>query len=272
MSNLDSFFTAVTLPSMSEVASALIASLNNEHSSAHEVSAIISKDPALTANLLRVANSAQFGLTRGVSTLDDAIALVGLSRVRALAMSACLTAAFPKLPGLDRDTFWQSSTACAGYAQWLARGVGVDTQVAWLTGMMLRLGEVLMGQVDPEAVQHIEQLPMQAGDRWKRELQFIGFTEGQITAELARRWNFPLQMVQGLQRSHEPLVEQAYSRLGAVLYLAYLLSEMPATDQNGLESLPVEVLDSLKLDVDWMAATLPARDSFISVMPTLVHN
>jgi len=265
MSSLDSFFASVTLPSMNEVASALIASLNNEHASVHEVSTIISKDPALSANLLRVANSAQFGLSRGVSTLDDAIALVGLARVRALAMSACLTAAFPTLPGLDRDAFWQSSTACAGYAQWLARGVGVDTQVAWLTGMMLRLGEVLIGQVEPEALKAIEQLPMQPGDRWRREKQLIGFTEGQITAELARRWNFPLQMVQALQRSPEPLLEQAYSRLGAVLYLAYLLSEMPVTDHDALESLPMDVLDSLKLDFDWMTATLPARASFVDV-------
>lgn len=271
MSSLDSFFTAVTLPTMSEVASALIASLNNEHPSAHELSAIIGKDPALTANLLRLANSAQFGLTRGVSTLGDAIALVGLARIRALAMSACLTAAFPKLPGLDRDAFWQSSTVCAGYAQWLARGVGVDTQVAWLTGMMLRLGEVLIGQVEPEAIERIEQLPMQPGDRWKREIQAVGFTEGQITAELARRWNFPLQIVQGLQRSHEPLREQAYSRLGAVLCIACLLSEMTVTDHEALASLPVEVLDSLKLDFDWMTTTLPARDSFINVAPSLVH-
>lgn len=265
MHSLDAFFTTVTLPTMSEVAAALIASLSNENPTAHEVSAIIDKDPALSANLLRVANSAQFGLTRGVSTLDDAIALVGLSRVRALAMSACLTAAFPTLPGLDRDTFWRSCTTCAGYAQWLARGVGVDTQVAWLTGMMLRLGEVLIGQVDLQAIEHIEQQPMQPGDRWKRELQWVGFTEGQITAELARRWNFPFQMVQALQRSHEPLVEQAYSRLGAVLYLSYLLSEMPVTDHDALESLPVEVLDSLRLDFDWMVATLPQRESFVGI-------
>jgi len=71
--------------------------------------------------------------------------------------------------------------------------------------------------------------------------------------------------VQALQRSPEPLLEQAYSRLGAVLYLAYLLSEMPVTDHDALESLPMDVLDSLKLDFDWMTATLPARASFVDV-------
>lgn len=54
MSSLDSFFIAVALPTMREVASALIASLNNEHPSAHEVRAIVCKETALTANLLRL--------------------------------------------------------------------------------------------------------------------------------------------------------------------------------------------------------------------------
>lgn len=265
MSSLDSFFASVRLPTMSDVVGELIASLNNERSTALEVSTIIGKDPALTAHLLRLANSAQFGLVRGVSTPDDAIALVGLSRVRALAMSTCLTAAFPALPGLDRHAFWQFSSACAGYAQWLARGVGVDTQVAWLTGMMVRLGEVLIGQADPDAIAQIEQLPMQPGDRWTRESQHVGFTEGQIMAELARRWNFPLQMVQALERTHAPLQEQAYSRLSAVLHVAYLLAELPEDDTAALESVPVEVLDSLKLDFDWMTATLPERASFVGV-------
>lgn len=100
MSSLDSFFAAITLTTISEVAGALIASLNDEDPSAHRLNTIIGKDPALSANWLRAATSAQFGLSCSVSTLDDAIALVGLARVRALAVSACLTAAFPALAGL----------------------------------------------------------------------------------------------------------------------------------------------------------------------------
>ncbi len=62
MSSLDSFFATVKLPSISEVAHALIKTLNDEHASVWEVRDIIAKDPALTAKLLRLANSAQFGL------------------------------------------------------------------------------------------------------------------------------------------------------------------------------------------------------------------
>ncbi len=265
MSSLDSFFGSVKLPSMSEVAHALIRSMNSETVSVAEVRDILSKDPALAANLLRLANSAQFGLPRGVGTLDEAIAMVGLARVRSLSLTACMAGSFPAVAGLDRKAFWQYSMACAGYAQWLAAKLDIDVQVAWLTGMMLRLGELLIAQAEPKAMPAIEKRPSKPGERWLRQKQLVGFSEGQITAEMARRWNFPMQMVQALQRSSEPLLEQAFSRLGAVVHLSGLLADMPDAGVQALDNLPVEVLDSLQLDRDWMRQTLPGRDSFLDL-------
>ena len=265
MSSLDSFFASIQLPSMNEVAQDLIHSLNRDSASVNEVRNIVARDAALSAQLLRMANSAQFGLPRGIATLDDAIAMVGMTRVRAVALGACMAGAFPNLPGLDRQAFWASSMACAGYTQWLSHEVGIDRQIAWLTGMMLRLGELLIGQAEPRAINVIELQPMQPGDRWRREKQLVGFSEGQITAELARRWNFPMLMVQALQRSAEPLLEQAFSRLGAALHLGSLLAES-SDPRCAIDQLPVEVIDSLKLDLDWMHATVPERDSFLNVV------
>lgn len=265
MQSLDAFFATIKLPSMSEVAHELIQTLNHESASATEVSRIISRDPALSARLLRLANSAQFGLPRGVHAVDDAVQMVGLSRVRALALSACLSDAFVPLPGLKLAEFWQTSMACAGYAQWLASALEMDTQQAWLTGMMLRLGELLIGQTNPQALAEIERLPLAPGARWEREKRLIGFSEGQITAELARRWNFPMQITQALERAYDPLVEQAFSRLGAVVNLAGLLADMPNTDALAVDALPLDVIQALGLEVRWMKATFPTPEAFIQL-------
>jgi HD-like signal output (HDOD) protein len=265
LSSLDSFFATVKLPTMSEVAHQLIKTLNKDDVSVTEVRDIIAKDPALTAKLLRLANSAQFGLPRGVHSLDDAIHMVGMAKVRTLSVGACLSESFPSLPGLDQQTFWHSSMACAGYAQWLAGALSMDTQQAWLTGMMLRLGELLIGQADPNAMAEIEKLPRTPGCRWEREKRLIGFSEGQITAELARRWNFPIQMVQALERSYDPLVEQAFSRLGAVIHLAGILADVPYAKAEDVDHLPVDVIDKLTLNLAWMQENLPSADSFVSI-------
>lgn len=265
MTGLDSFFASVKLPTMSEVAHQLIQTLNQEEVSVREVRDIIANDPAITAKLLRLANSAQFGLPRGVSTLDDAIHMVGMSAVRALSLGACMNDAFPVLPGLNQQAFWKNSTACAGYAQWLGTALNMDGQQAWLTGLMLRLGELLIGQAVPRALAEIEALPHIPGGRWAREKRLIGFSEGQITAELARRWNFPMQIVQALERSHDPLVEQAFSRLGAVVNLAGTLADVPDATADAVDSLSADVIAKLSLDVKWMKASFPVANSFVSI-------
>jgi HD-like signal output (HDOD) protein len=155
--------------------------------------------------------------------------------------------------------------ACAGYSQWFAERLEINGQVAWLTGMMLRLGELLIAQAEPKTLQEIEKLPCIPGVRWQREKRLIGFTEGQITAELARRWNFPMQMVQALQRSADPMAEQAFSRLGAILHLAGLLAESPNANADSVDTLPVDVITVLELDPLWMKTSFPSRSKFIDV-------
>lgn len=265
MSSLDSFFANVKLPTISEVAHSLIKTLNDDDASVQQVSDLIAKDPALTAKLLRLANSASFGLPRGVSSVDDAIAMIGMSKVRTLALAACMSESFPTLAGLSPQEFWVSSMATAGYAQWLAGGIGADSQQAWLTGMMVRLGELLIGQADPKTLQEIEKLPHIPGGRWEREKNLVGFTEGQVTAELARRWNFPAEIVQGLQQSFDPLADKTFSRLAAIVHLSSLLADTPHATVEALDTLPQDVVAALMLDVAWLQAKFPAADSFVSV-------
>ena len=263
MPAIGSFFESVKLPSIPELAHSLIATLSDEDASVDEVADLIARDPALSAKLLRLANSAQFGLPRGISSIEDAMAMVGMNKVRTLALGACLSEAFPDVPGLDMRSFWKSSMACAGYAEWLARKVGVEVQTAWLTGMMLRLGELLIAQAQPQTLQAIEQLPLVPGVRWQREKQLTGFSEGELTAELAHRWNFPMQMVQALQRSANPLVEQAYSRLGAIVHLAGLLADTPNAGPEQVDGLPAEVLSALAVPPDWLRAHFPSNADFV---------
>jgi HD-like signal output (HDOD) protein len=253
------------LPSMSEVSHALIKSFHQHDVSIAEVRNILAKDAALSAKLLRIANSAQFGLPRGVGTLDEAITLIGMSPIRSLALGACLNDAFPTLPGLPRKDFWSWCMACGGYTQWMSARLGIDGQTAWLTGMMLRLGELLIVQAQPSTLQAIEAKPHTPGYRWKRELSLVGFTEGQITGELAHRWQFPMQIAQALQRASDPLTEQAFSRLGAVVHVAALLADTPHASSDAVAQLPQDVLDALELSRDWMVENFPASESFMDI-------
>ena len=265
MSTLIAFFESARLPVMSEVAHSLVRSLNDPDASPIQIEAIISKDPALTANLLRMANSAQFGLSRQVLSLNHAISLMGMSRIRSLALSTSISTAFPSLPGLDRKGFWRFSMACAGFAQWLAGGAGLDPQQAWLAGMMLRLGELLIGQRSPESLVEIEAQPVQITTRWQREQRLFGFDEGQVTAVLARHWNFPEAIVTGLQSAVDPLADQPFDPLAGVVHLAALLADLPSPHPDAVSDLPLAVITALKLDRHWMVGRFPRPETLVDV-------
>lgn len=257
------FFKDLTLPTIPEVAHELIRSLNEEDVPLSHLREAISRDPALAVHLLRLANSAHYGMREKVGTIEDAIARVGTAQVRALALAAMFNDAFPVTPGLDRHTFWRESQTCGGLAQWLAGGVGSDGQQAWLSGFMVRIGELLMGMKSPNCVQEFERKPTYPGARWEREEALMGFTEGQVSAELARAWNFPDEMISALDAAANPMAAQPFSRLGAVLHVAELLAATPEPGPEAIDELPVDVLATLDVDADWVRRRLPQAKRYV---------
>lgn len=266
MPSIADYFQDIHLPTMPEVARLLVQSLNDDDIPFEKVRSAISRDQALTVKLIRLANSARFGLARKVSSVDDAITMVGLNQVRTLCLAACMTDTFPVAPGLNREEFWKESMACAGFAHWLARTIGADVQQSWLTGFMIRLGELIIAQKEPNKVEAIERLPHAPGGRWERESQLVGFTEGEVAAELAKRWNFPPEVCLALATSSDPLAHKPFCRLGAVVHVAMLLAEIAVeTDTNAsdtIDALPADVLKALQLDHDYLKEHLPDVKTF----------
>ena len=264
MTNPARFLQSVTLPVMPEVAQALIRSLNSDDADVPTVTAIIAKDPGLTTTLLRMANSAMFGLSRSVHTLGSAVSVVGMAHIRARALSICMANGFVFPPGLDRLDFWRNSMVCAGYAKWLAGHISMDEQQAWLTCMMLRLGEIVIAQRLPDALVQIEAQPCAPGERWERERDVVGFDEGQIAAEIARRWDFPEAVALALECTARPLSAQAPG-MAAIVHLAALITDQVVTATPVLADLPISVLQTLGLDAKKLQAQIPRAESFSDI-------
>lgn len=264
MAHIARFLQTVKLPVMQEVAQALIRTLSDDQADVALVTKIIAKDPVLTTTLLRMANSAMFGLSRSVSTLDNAVSVVGMAHIRARALSICMANTFEFPPGMNRLDFWHNSMVCAGYAGWLAASDGMDEQQAWLTGMMLRLGEVIIAQRMPGILERLESLPCGPGERWKRERELSGFDEGEVSAEIARRWDFPETVALALQFAAQPL-SNGSSRLAAVVHLAALITDQSEKAPPVLDDLPASVVHSLGLDVQKLQSAIPDAESFSDI-------
>lgn len=264
MVNIASFLQSVKLPVMQEVAQALIRTLNDDQADVAAVTTIIAKDPVLTTTLLRMANSAMFGLSRSVNTLDNAVSVVGMAHIRARALSICMANAFAFPPGINRLDFWRSSMVCAGYARWLAASIGLDEQEAWLTGMMLRLGEIVIAQRMPDVLERVESLPCGPGERWKRERELAGFDEGEISAEIARHWDFPEAVALALRCAAQPLTNGS-SRLAAVVHVAALITDQIGNAPPSLDNLPVSVVHTLGLNTQKLQLQIPDAESLSDI-------
>ncbi len=273
MADINTFIQTVKLPVMPEAAHALIRTLNDEDADVVTVRDIISKDPALTTTLLRMANSALFGLSRSVTTLDNAVSVVGMSQIRARALGICMSQVFKLPDSINRMEFWRYSMVCAGYAKFLAQKTGQDEQQAWLTAMMLRLGELVLSMHSPDVIEAVERLPRAPGERWQRERDITGFDEGQITGEVARRWDFPIEVVLALGHCADGLAAINQSRLCTVVHLAGLWADQSsdhASVKQAVASSSPAVLAFLGLDPVALADSVPDPEQF-SDISTLLH-
>jgi HD-like signal output (HDOD) protein len=114
------FRNSQNLPSVPEAVHQLIASFNKEDVSIEQIVAQLTADQALCARLLRAANSAQFGLPRAVSSIDDAVMLIGFDNLRTIVIGCGLAGSARPVPGLDLDAFWRYSLQCAAASRWVA--------------------------------------------------------------------------------------------------------------------------------------------------------
>lgn len=251
---------ASAMPAMPEVATKLLKSFERDDLSMGELGALILRDQALSAKVLRLANSAHYSPSRDVSSVADAAACLGLCTLRDLSLSAAMAGAFPVLPGMDRLAFWRANLATGCYAQVLARALDADTEVAYMGGLMLRTGQVLMSMVSPELMAEVAEHAHEVDSRIGFEQAILGRSHPEVTADLARHWKFPDKLVAAFGAAVDPLESRPFCRLGATLRLASVVTEARDAGWDACEVLGqrhAPLLAHLQLDLEWLAGHLP---------------
>lgn len=265
---------ASTLPAMPEVANTLIRSFSRDDLSLPEVAGLIGRDQALAAKVLRLANSPRYSPSHSIATLKDAAATLGLRALRDLTLSACMSGAFPSVIGFDRLAFWRSTLALAAYTQPLARALGVDEDTAYLGGLVLRTGQILMLMVDPEHAVLVHYQSTTVDSTIGVESSLVGCSHPEITAGLAHHWRFPDSLVMALTAAVDPMASRPFNRLGAVLRLASVVTdcrELGVPVEEGLLAAQPALVEHLQLDLDWLVKHLPDHRLATAGVEALVH-
>ncbi|PIM52477.1 hypothetical protein CS062_14595 [Roseateles chitinivorans] len=248
-----------SLPVMPEVGRKLLRSLDDDGVSLGQIAELIGKDSTLAAKVLRLANSARYSPSHTIGTLQDAAMALGLETLRNLAMAASISATFPEVKGLDRQRFWRHSVRTAGYARLLAKLLQGDADTAYLAGLMLRTGQLMMAMSEPDQVADVEAHAAEPGSRFSLEMHRFGCTHADVTAALAAHWHFPADLVEAFKDANAPLEIRPFSMLAAILHLAEVLAD--ACDQSSdrvaaLELAVPELVEHLHMDLDFLRLRL----------------
>jgi HD-like signal output (HDOD) protein len=208
------------LPSIPKVVALLLNALSRPEPDLKQINQLISTDPALTTRLLRLANSDYFKLSGKISSVSEALALLNLAQVRAMAQEAAAGASLKAVPGIQLQRFWDYSLDVARISRALAGVVRQNQQAAFTCGLIHALGELAMHLALPEMAQLNAQTPVLDLRRAQAERSQFGFAWAAVSAGFAREWKFPQAMVDALEHQHAPFENEVYEPLAGVIHLA----------------------------------------------------
>lgn len=175
--------------------------------SANQLAEIISRDPAVSARVLKTANSPLFYTGNQVSTLHHAIVILGESHLRHLVLEASLRG-INKHFGVHERMLWENSIGCAIATRIVANAVNIiDPEEAFLAGLFSNIGRIIMNNHNREQYRQIaeaESLGEAAAHQLETDL--YQFTHAEIGAAVLDRWNFPSTLVQSILHHHDFLL------------------------------------------------------------------
>jgi len=269
------------LPHIPRVVQELMESFRGEEHSLDidEISGKVAKDQSLTAKVLRLANSAHYGVPRTVATPQDAVMLLGFSTLRTMVLASGVTGAFSKIEGFDQNSFWKNAFAIAAISKWIAAYTpDVDKETAFTCGMMHSVGGLLIRMFYPSEAAHIDKAEsMGSSKRHMLENGQFGYDYADVGAELAKRWKFPEIIQKAIAEQNLPEAEgsEGYSKEAGIIYIAKYLKA--AHDNNLSEDeivagFPLEVADKLGIDVNAAYRDLAAVGELHSGLDSLIED
>ncbi len=199
--------TLEALPPLPAIALRVMEIAQDPNSSAKDIAPIVSADPALTAAMLRVANSAAYRRSRDVTSVQEALVVLGFVQARNIAMSTAITGAYAPSAAnaLFRiEAFWRHSIAVALQAGKLAAKTrNVEPASAFTAGILHNIGRLAMFYANPAGLDQTVAEVMRRGVTIEfAERVLMAYDHSQLGAVLADKWRLPVEIVDAIRTHH----------------------------------------------------------------------
>ncbi|AXR06232.1 HDOD domain-containing protein [Salinimonas sediminis] len=197
--------------------------MDDHAASMDDVAEIISFDPGLTSQILKVANSALYRFPNAIETITKALQVIGTRSAYDLALAYGVTHAFGSMEAniIDLDKFWEQSVSCGLLAKYFAEYKRQrEPERLFVAGLLHNIGELVVVSTHPKEATRCLAFNSRVGPN---DLQraVLGFTYAELSAELIKQWGIPATIHQPIRALHQPLSSDLDA---SIMQLSYTLA------------------------------------------------
>ena len=219
------------LPTLPNSAMQVIALTRNSETDIKDLITVISHDPAFAANILRQANSSYYGYARRISSLPEAVVILGFQAIQGLAMASALS---PLLKtqligyGMDQEGLWRHSMFTAMAGKRLCKRLRLPFgDIAFTAGLLHDIGKLILTVYVQEVGAFIlKKIDQENLSYLELEEKIIGFDHATVGGFIAQQWNLPVDLVEAITNHHTPELAQNQPQLAAVVHVANGLTNL----------------------------------------------
>lgn len=244
------------LPALPIVVEELLASFSSDDIDVAHIARRIAQDQALSARVLRVANSSFYGLQSRVATIHEAVVVLGFRAMRSMVLAVSMNNALSvdQCRGFDLPGYRRHSVAVSMAAFYLADMAGCNRDLAFTGGLLHDLGQLALAANFP--VEYAEVLDYQTHHDCfvtLAERDVLGLDHAEVGGMLAEAWHFPDVLCQALAQHHAPAAATADS-LANLVHVADVTAHALGLSQSPQEMvMPLDRTAWLRIGGDWLA-------------------
>ena len=261
---LDLLKRSAAIPSMPQVATRFLEIIQDPEFDFRELATVLSTDPGTASEVLRLANSSLFGVARQITSLSQAMALLGLKRVRSLVLGRYIVDSIDQkgLASIDGSYYWRRSLCTAVLAARLADALAPKLcEEAFISGLLADVGVVVLDEAIPDAYRPIAEKYCPHGkiDLANDEQTLLGITHGQASAVVLDHWQLPEVVCEAVRWHPWETVDDQTESLARILGAADRIGKYLCETSDRFEQVAAdcrEILSRLNLEPTVLASIL----------------
>lgn len=216
--------------------------LHDERTSSKDISDIVSDDTALAGRVLRLANSAMYHFPSKISTISQAVTVIGTRQLRDLVLACSIISVFKDMPSnlVNMESFWRHSIGCALTARVLSKlRHENNVESAFVSGLLHDIGQlILFKDLGEEMRQCIELANRTNKPLDEVERNIFGFDHALLGGLLLKEWKLPPLLVETTQHHHSPSRSTTFPVEAAYVHIANFITTMMNLGSNGARTIP----------------------------------